>query len=392
MFADILAYNCSLKYLRSILQQQKPPFIWLNIAIFVTSLVLALVVTPWYGIKEGFGFEHLIWLLVTFSFTNLSITAGYHRLWSHKTYEAHPLLRIVFAIGGAFSLQNSALHWSSDHRMHHKFVDHHDKDPYSASRGFWFSHIGWMLRDYNQSTYNDYTNCRDLQKDPVIMWQHKHYVPLAIATNLGIPLLLGWYYQDIIGMLLVVGALRLTLSHHSTFFINSLAHIWGKQTFTDKNSARDNGFLAVLTFGEGYHNFHHIFENDYRNGIYWWQYDPTKWLIKSCSWLGLTRNLRLTPQMKIDKARAATRLKNALHQLAQRGEQESLKQQLQLEFDGLVATMKDYYDAKKQLLECKKQTALKKYEVALVKIRYQQAKEDLLSRYKRWHALTAHYA
>jgi len=106
------------------LQQQKPPFIWLNIVIFVTSLVLALVVTPWYGIKEGFGFEHLIWLLVTFSFTNLSITAGYHRLWSHKTYEAHPLLRIVFAIGGAFSLQNSALHWSSDHRMHHKFVDH----------------------------------------------------------------------------------------------------------------------------------------------------------------------------------------------------------------------------------------------------------------------------
>ncbi len=102
--------------------------------------------------------------------------------------------------------------------------------------------------------------------------------------------------------------------------------------------------------------------------------------------------MRLTPQMKIDKARAATRLKNALNQLAQRGEQESLKQQLQLEFDGLVATMKDYYDAKKQLLECKKQTALKKYEVALVKIRYQQAKEDLLSRYKRWHALTAHYA
>ncbi|MCV5919683.1 fatty acid desaturase, partial [Escherichia coli] len=81
----------------------------------------------------------LIWGILAFSFTNLSITAGYHRLWSHKTYEAHPVLRAIFAIGGAFSLQNSALHWSSDHRVHHKHVDNNDKDPYSAKRGFWYS-------------------------------------------------------------------------------------------------------------------------------------------------------------------------------------------------------------------------------------------------------------
>lgn len=374
------------------MQPPKPPFIWLNVTIFALSLFLALVVTPWYGWQHGYGLEHLIWLLITFSFTNLSITAGYHRLWSHKTYQAKGILRVIYAIGGAFSLQNSALHWSSDHRLHHKFVDDYDKDPYSASRGFWFSHIGWMLRDYNHETYNDYSNCRDLQKDPVVMWQHKYYVPLAIATNLGIPLLLGWYYHDIIGMLLVVGALRLTLSHHSTFFINSLAHVWGKQTFTDKNSARDNGFLAVLTFGEGYHNFHHIFENDYRNGIYWWQYDPTKWLIKACSWIGLTGNLRLTPQIKIDRARAATRLKNALTNIAHRADQESLKQQLQSEFDSLVATMKDYYDMQKQLLDSKKQNALKTYEIALLKIRYKQIKSELIQRHRNWLSLTARYA
>ena len=100
------------------------------------------------------------------------------------------------------------------------------------------------------------------------MWQHKHYVPLALIMNFGVPIGLGIIHGDVVGMLLIVGAVRLVLNHHTTFFINSLAHIWGSQPFTDKNTARDNGILAFLTFGEGYHNFHHIFENDYRNGIY----------------------------------------------------------------------------------------------------------------------------
>ncbi|KGK15969.1 fatty acid desaturase [Vibrio navarrensis] len=374
------------------METQKPPLIWLNIFIFSFSLLLALVATPWYAWEHGLTLWHVIWFFVAFSFTNLSITAGYHRLWSHKTYEAHSLLRVLFAIGGAFSLQNSILHWSSDHRRHHRHVDDFDKDPYSASRGFWFSHIGWMLRHYNQERYSDYTNCRDLQKDPIVMWQHRYYVPLAIATNLGIPLMLGALHQDYAGMLLVVGALRLVLSHHSTFFINSLAHIWGSQPFTDKNSARDNGILAIFTFGEGYHNFHHIFENDYRNGIYWWQYDPTKWLIKSCSWIGLTKKLRVTPQLKIDSAKAAQIFKKAKMKLEQRAEAASLHDQLQREFDSLTTLMKEYYEAKKQLLESKRQNAAQKYENALLTIRYKQLKADLAERYRLWNQFVEAYA
>lgn len=374
------------------METQKPPLIWLNIFIFSFSLLLALVATPWYAWEHGLTLWHVLWFFVAFSFTNLSITAGYHRLWSHKTYEAHSLLRVFFAIGGAFSLQNSILHWSSDHRRHHRHVDDFDKDPYSASRGFWFSHIGWMLRHYNQESYSDYTNCRDLQKDPIVMWQHRYYVPLAIATNLGIPLMLGAFYQDYVGMLLVVGALRLVLSHHSTFFINSLAHIWGSQPFTDKNSARDNGILAIFTFGEGYHNFHHIFENDYRNGIYWWQYDPTKWLIKSCSWIGLTKKLRVTPQLKIDSAKAAQIFKKAKMKLEQRAEPASLHDQLQREFDSLTTLMKEYYEAKKQLLESKRQNAAQKYENALLTIRYKQLKAELAERYRLWNQFVEAYA
>jgi len=370
----------------------KPPLIWLNIFIFLSSFIVAVAIVPWYGVTSGYGLEHLVWFLVAFSFSNLSITAGYHRLWSHKTYEAHWSLRFLFALGGAFALQNSALHWSSDHRIHHKHVDNNDKDPYSAKRGFWFSHIGWMLREYNANTYDNYSNCRDLQKDKIVMWQHKYYVPLAIATNFGIPIALGLLHGDILGMLLIVGALRLVLSHHSTFFINSLAHIWGSQPYTDKNTARDNAVLAVFTFGEGYHNYHHIFENDYRNGIYWWQYDPTKWLIKSCSWLGLTKKLRVTPKLKIEKARAKQALSTASRNISKLPNAALLNDALNKEFEALMGKMSDYYDVKKQVLEAKRNDLAKKYEKSLLKLRYQQMKQELATQRKSWEIMVAQYA
>ncbi|WP_038176498.1 acyl-CoA desaturase [Vibrio pacinii] len=370
----------------------KPPLIWLNIMIFLSSFLVATLVVPWYGLTHGYSIEHLAWFVVTFSFCNLSITAGYHRLWSHKTYQAHWSLRWLFALGGAFALQNSALHWSSDHRIHHKHVDHNDKDPYSAKRGFWFSHIGWMLREYSANTYCDYSNCRDLQKDNIVMWQHKYYVPLAIATNVGIPLLLGVLYGDIWGMLLIVGVLRLVVSHHSTFFINSLAHIWGSQPYTDKNTARDNAILAVFTFGEGYHNYHHIFENDYRNGIYWWQYDPTKWLIKSCSWFGLASKLRVTPKLKVEKARAKQSLLTASKNIRKLPNARLLNETLNQEFEDLVTKMVDYYDVKKQVLEAKKDVLAKKYECSLLKMRYQQMKQDLVAQRRSWEMLVAQYS
>ncbi|GAK84878.1 fatty acid desaturase; delta-9 fatty acid desaturase [Vibrio ponticus] len=300
------------------------------------------------------------------------------------------MVRFIFAIGGAFALQNSALHWSSDHRVHHKYVDNNDKDPYSAKRGFWFSHIGWMLRHYNQDTYSDYTNCRDLQKDAIVMWQHKHYLLLALLTNIGFPLLLGVIYGDIWGMLLIVGVLRLVLSHHTTFFINSLAHIWGSQPYTDKNTARDNSVLAVFTFGEGYHNYHHIFENDYRNGIYWWQYDPTKWLIKTFQWCGLADKLRITPHLKIEQAKAKQALKNAMERIEHNPEKLLLKQTLQHEFDQMMKKLNDFYALKKQLVEQKKSNLVEKYERSLLLMRYQEMKTEFKLQQKNWNAILTH--
>ncbi|MGR5064712.1 acyl-CoA desaturase [Photobacterium sp. DNB22_13_2] len=372
----------------------KPPVLWLNVTIFALTFLVAVIATPLYAYFVGFDGVQWLMLLIAFSFCGMSITAGYHRLWSHKTYEANAVVRFIFAIGGAFALQNSILHWSSDHRIHHRYVDKNDKDPYSAKMGFFYSHIGWMLREYQASRYSDYTNCRDLQKDKIVMWQHKYYAPLAILTNFGIPLLFGLIHGDVWGALLLVGVVRLVLSHHTTFFINSLAHIWGSQPYTEKNTARDNGLLAFLTFGEGYHNFHHIFENDYRNGIRWWQFDPTKWLIKSLSWLGATKNLRTSPEDRIEKAKA-----RMLHNRVQKKLMDNLANQstqlklarLDEEYEQLLQKIADYYDAKKRLLDLKKKKLLKHYESFEFLQQYKEMKLRLEEQQRSWQRLTAQY-
>ena len=370
----------------------KPPIIWLNVVIFSVTFAIAAFGTPIYAYYIGFDWAQVALLLVAFSYCGLSITAGYHRLWSHKAYEANAVMRIVFAVGGAFALQNSVLHWSSDHRVHHRHVDNNDKDPYSAKMGFFYSHIGWMLREHQASRYSDYSNCRDLQKDKIVMWQYKHYVLLAVATNFGFPLLFGLIHGDIWGALLLVGIVRLVLSHHTTFFINSLAHIWGSQPYTDKNTARDNGFLAFLTFGEGYHNYHHIFENDYRNGIRWWQFDPTKWLIKSCSWLGAAKNLRTSPEDRIEKARATMVLKRLQAKLATAPNSTVCLERLEGEYEALMLKISDYYAAQKRMIELKKKRLVKHYESFEFVQQYAEMKRLLDEQRKSWKMVTAQYA
>ncbi|MFC4657115.1 fatty acid desaturase [Rheinheimera marina] len=370
----------------------KPPLIWTNIILFASTFLVSLILVPWYAIAVGFSWTEIIATVLCLGYCGMSITAGYHRLWAHKTYDAHPVLQWIFAIGGAFALQNSALHWSSDHRVHHKFVDQNDKDPYSAQRGFWFSHIGWMLREYQSNTYSDYSNARDLQNNKIVMWQHRNYLWLTILTNFGIPLVLGMLTDSILGMLLSVGVLRLTLSHHFTFFINSLAHIWGSRPYTDQNSARDNGVLAFLTYGEGYHNFHHIFEYDYRNGIKWWQFDPTKWLIKSCSYLGLTRNLKVCPQERIEKAKAQMQLKRAQSRVLHLPDAELTLQKLQHEYDLLQEKLQLYYEAKKSLLQQKKQQLTEQYAGFDLKQQVADLKASWRAQQKQWRLLTAQFA
>jgi stearoyl-CoA desaturase (delta-9 desaturase) len=162
--------------------------------------------------------------------------------------------------------------------------------------------MGWMLqKDPDRVDPKPYG--RDFENDSLVQFQHKHYVIIASLMCFGLPTLIGYFLGSALGGLAIAGFLRLVLVHHATFFINSLCHYWGSQPYGNKTSARDNFVMAFLTYGEGYHNFHHRFQIDYRNGIKWYQWDPTKWLIWFSSRFGMTTNLRRVDDVEILKAR-----------------------------------------------------------------------------------------
>jgi stearoyl-CoA desaturase (Delta-9 desaturase) len=346
--------------------EQHAKLIWGNVLMFALTFAAAAILVPWYGLTHGFAAAD--WAVFAFFLiaNGMAITAGYHRLWAHRTYEAHWMLRLFYLIFGTMALQNSAFVWCSGHRTHHLYVDDEERDPYSARRGFWFSHIGWMLRAYPSGT-PDFSNIPDLKKDPMLAFQHRYYLPLALAANFGLPLIAGLLFHDVWGMLILAGVLRLVWSHHVTFFINSLAHMWGKRPYTEDNSARDNPVLAVVTYGEGYHNFHHMFAHDYRNGVRWWQWDPTKWLIGALSLVGLARRLKRTPVFQIQKALLAMQFTRAQARLANcpaeaRSRLEPLRARLAHEYENFLAAVADWARVKEEWLGEKKRAVLEQWE------------------------------
>ena len=241
----------------------------------------------------------LLFSLIFAAITNLTITAGYHRLFSHKSYDAHPFVQFLFLFFGASAFQGSALKWSSDHRKHHTHIDG-DKDPYNIHRGFWFAHMGWM---FLRETIDQPIHAPDLQKNKLVKLQHDYYVPIAILSGFLFPAFIGYLFGNTLAGFVIGGGLRIALTQQSTFFVNSLCHTLGKQTYSKEISARDSWFVAVLTHGEGYHNFHHKFQFDYRNGIQWYQWDPTKWVIQSLAMFGLATKLRQMSNAEILKAK-----------------------------------------------------------------------------------------
>lgn len=374
--------------------QERPEINWVPAIILTATPIAALTIIPWYALSHDFStvawvsFAVLLWL------NGLSITAGYHRLWAHRAYEAHWSLRLVFMLFGAMAIQNSILIWASGHRTHHRHVDHEDLDPYSARRGFWFSHIGWMLRNY-PSGISNFSNASDLRNDKMVMFQHNYYVPLVAVMNLMLPLALGWMLDDLWGVFLLGGLLRLVVSHHVTFFINSLAHMWGTRPYTDENTARDNPLLALVTYGEGYHNYHHIFQYDYRNGVKWWQFDPTKWLILSLSWVGVTRNLKRCSDFAIQKAQLTMQFKRAQAQLDKRPADtrvEALKAKMAREYEVFTASMQEWGKLKEEWYEDKKAELQQKWEDASFRTRFKEIEFRLKMQRKRMSLLMAQAA
>ncbi len=278
---------------------EDPRWNLLNAPFLIGTLVLAVALVPYHLFhSQALGLELLV-AFGMYTVIGLGVTAGYHRLFSHRTYQASWFLRLLLLCLGAASFQNSALRWSSDHRLHHRFVDT-DRDPYAIKKGFWHAHWIWVM----ESKSHPLQGVADLEKDPLLLWQDRHYFLIG-AVVACIPLGIGLATHNLWGHFVMGLLFRIVLTHHTTFLINSAAHWFGSRPYTDANTARDNALLAPLTFGEGYHNFHHMWPGDYRNGVRWYQFDSTKWLLIGLSWLGMARNLRRTPAPAIRRAKLA---------------------------------------------------------------------------------------
>ena len=271
---------------------------WTSSIFLIVTFFTALIGTPIYFLKFGVD-PFLIGLFLVYAFlTGISITLGYHRLFSHRAFKASAPVKLGTLVFGACAFEDSALDWSSDHRQHHKFVDQ-DDDPYDITKGFLWAHIGWI---FFKLYPRPLANVADLKKDPLVMWQHRWHRAIGMIVGLVLPTLIGLFWSGPVGALgafLIAGVTRIVVVQHCTFFINSLCHTLGNRPYDSRTTARDSSLMALLTYGEGYHNYHHTFQHDYRNGVKPWQFDPTKWAIWTLSKLGLASELRRVPAEKI---------------------------------------------------------------------------------------------
>ena len=270
------------------------PIDWISTTIIVLPplMVLAAIIA---GVE--LQWNTAIVGMIFYTLNGLGITVGYHRLFSHRSFTGSKSLQWVMAIWGAGAFQGSIKWWGRNHRIHHRYVDT-PQDPYDATRGFFFTHVGWMLRKADQSTYG-HVDVSDFKSNSIVMIQHDNYLSFAMACGVIAPTVvcgLGW--GDWAGGYFYAALLKMIIVHHTTFFINSLAHtnfMGAAQNFSDNHTSHDSWFCALLTLGEGYHNFHHEFAQDYRNGILWYHWDPTKWFIRCCEVFGSATNLVRVP-------------------------------------------------------------------------------------------------
>lgn len=270
------------------LTRNNKEFNWGPGIFLITYQILLLAALPFYFYYAPPSLGMMAVSFILLYVTGLSITAGYHRLFSHRTYKAHPIVEWIVIFFGSMAAQGSIIRWSYDHRQHHAYVDT-DEDPYSIQKGFWYAHFAWILE---KPAEIEPKVVPDLMRNPRVLHQHNYSGLWMIFSNMITFFVVGYFMGDYLGAFFMAVWVRMFALHHFTWFINSLAHTWGDKPFCQEQSAVNNYVISLLTFGEGYHNYHHTYANDYRNGVKWYHFDPSKWLIWTLSCLGLTHGLK----------------------------------------------------------------------------------------------------
>jgi len=321
----------------------------------------------------------------------LSITAGYHRLFSHRTHKGAWPLRLFYALFGAGAFQNSAIKWCSDHRRHHLVTDS-DDDPYTVLKGFFWAHIGWVMVSQDEAIVE---KVEDLEADPILAFQDRHIFLLGFLVGMVLPGAAGWYLiggmTGFLGGFIWGGLFRVVIVHHATFLINSAAHTWGTQPYSTANTSRDSPLLSLFTYGEGYHNFHHTFQADYRNGHKWHHWDPTKWWIRGFSFIKMTSDLHKIPDKTIEsrKMKTAYETSNKLEDTELKENAQSFVDRLRKGYTELDAHRKALKTAKKNkdgvssqklksmCIDLKKEIKAAKQAIAQIRVEFQQWMDGL---------------
>ncbi len=267
--------------------KQSFPLNWISVGFFATIHLLVLL-APWFFSWSALGVAiALHWL-----FGSIGICLGYHRLLTHRSLQVPKPLEYAIALIGAMAVQGGPIFWVAGHRAHHLHTEDPNKDPYSARRGFWWSHMGWMF--YKRPEFFDYESYRqyapDLERQAFYRWLDRYFLLLQVPLGIVLYLMGGWSFV-IYGLFV-----RAVFLWHSTWLINSATHMSGYRSHESDDNSRNLWWAAILTYGEGWHNNHHAYPNVAKAGWKWWEIDMTWWAIVLLQRLGLARRVVLPPQ------------------------------------------------------------------------------------------------
>jgi stearoyl-CoA desaturase (Delta-9 desaturase) len=295
---------------------------WQRVAmVFATLLPLAGVGLALYGLWGwGVGPVDIGLLLGMYFFTGFGVTVGFHRLFTHQSFKAPTPVRVLLAVAGSMAIQGAVIDWVATHRRHHAYSDRLG-DPHSPHvdaaggtvglmRGLWYAHVGWMFAP--EATVQR-AWAPDLLRDPAIA-RVSRWFPYFVGATFVTPAVLGGLltmsFTGALTGLLWGGLVRVFLLHHVTWSINSICHVFGTRPFESHDEARNNPVMALIGFGEGWHNAHHAFPASARHGLRWWELDTSWIVIRTLSLFGLARDIKL-PSAK-QMARRQRRKERAL--------------------------------------------------------------------------------
>lgn len=281
----------------------KAPIVWFNVVgmFFLHSVAL---LACYFGPKATW--TSWFFFLFMYLFSGLGVTAGVHRYWAHKTYKATLPMQIILMCINCISMQNDIIEWCRDHRVHHKFSET-SADPHNAKRGFFFAHVGWLLMKKHPDVFIKGRNVdiSDLKRDPVVQFQHRYYLLLCFIFTALIPTIVPWYFwgEDFWVAFIVLFVFRYVMTLHSTWLVNSAAHLWGSRNYDKNCNPSDNRFVCFAAIGEGWHNYHHTFPYDYATSEWGPRINMTTIFIDFMAALGMVYDRKQVSQEAIERVR-----------------------------------------------------------------------------------------